>query len=206
MILKSNKHIGMGRDRKIQAIWLKKRLSHFAPDFSLESDTVNRLTKSIENVQKCEDRVPTPGFSIGQAVVNKTLEIVQQEIVNKTTLRNYSALGVPERRKMELQLLNDSNGVTQYEQARMAFKLLINYGKNQRVKAKRKFQQQEEIHERNAILTQRLNSSNLDQYIQTANQIPETVSKREKKRSVSSKSPKEDGQTCSVNLLLGNDF
>ena len=100
MHLKSNKHFGMGRDRKIQTTMLKKRLAHFAPDFSLESDTVNRLARSIENVKRCEDRIPTPGFSIGQALANNTLEIVQQEIVNKTTLRNYSALGVPEKRKM----------------------------------------------------------------------------------------------------------
>ena len=36
---------------------------------------------------------------------------------------------MPARRKVELQILNDAQGVTQYERARMALKLIINYGK-----------------------------------------------------------------------------
>ena len=45
-------------------------------------------------------------------------------------LRNYSALNMPNKAKMAKQFLNQENGITSYEKARMALKLLMNYGRN----------------------------------------------------------------------------
>ena len=70
-------------------------MATFAPDFSLVSDSIDKLTKSIDHLQKCEKELSTPGFNIDQEIANKTLEIVQQEIFTKKTLRNYAAMDVP---------------------------------------------------------------------------------------------------------------
>ena len=50
-------------------------------------------------------------------------------------LRNHSALNMPNKFKMARQFLNQENGITSYEKARMALKLLMNYGKNKNNKA-----------------------------------------------------------------------
>ena len=53
-------------------------------------------------------------------------------------LRNHSALNMPNKFKMARQFLNQENGITSYEKARMALKLLMNYGKNKSNKALKK--------------------------------------------------------------------
>lgn len=80
----------------------KKRLASFAPDFSMASQSVDRLSKSIQHIRDCEEKMKTPGFCLGQEIANKTLEIVMDEIYLKNTLRNYSALKAPAKGKMEM--------------------------------------------------------------------------------------------------------
>lgn len=74
-------------------------------------------------------------FNLEQEVVNKTLEIVQNEIKTKNQLRNYSAMKMPTKQKMEMFMLNSENGITQREKAKMSSKLLTNYGRNRKLRA-----------------------------------------------------------------------
>ena len=61
----SNKHLMSNQKLKYGNFLLRKRLAEFAPDFSIESEAVERLAKSIEHVRECEARSETPGFCLG---------------------------------------------------------------------------------------------------------------------------------------------
>ena len=100
----------------------------------------------------------TPNFKISQQLANKTLEIEQQEIARKTTMRNYSALNMPVKGKMQLQILNSEHGITAYERARMALKLLVNYGKKKEFDANRLEKEREQVSLKNAAIAERVNS------------------------------------------------
>ena len=71
-------------------------------------------------------------------------------------MRNYSALNMPVKGKMQLQILNSEHGITAYERARMALKLLVNYGKRKEYEAEKLANEREQYSRKNAAITERL--------------------------------------------------
>mmetsp|Transcript_34450 Transcript_34450/g.45327 ORF Transcript_34450/g.45327 Transcript_34450/m.45327 type:complete len:124 (+) Transcript_34450:686-1057(+) len=98
--LKTNKHEA---DDEIvfQNFYQKKRQAEFTMDFSIQSATVQRLTRQMQHWKECEEDLHDPNFKIEQELMNKSLDIVQDEIKTKVALRNYSAMNIPSKRKME---------------------------------------------------------------------------------------------------------
>ena len=111
---------------------MKQQLKEFTPDFSRTSESVRRLMDSVEH-HKIYTKLPE---EITQKLITKTLEIVAEEIDYKMKKRNRSALFFPNKFKQELQYLNEQKGITQYERAQMAVKLLDSYKKNVKEKEK----------------------------------------------------------------------
>ena len=77
-------------------------------------------------------------------------------------MRNYSALNMPVKGKMQLQILNSEHGITAYERARMALKLLVNYGKRKEYEAEKLANEREQYSRKNAAITKRLGKQNPD--------------------------------------------
>ena len=90
---------------------------------------MKKLTRQLEHWKQCEEDLHDPNFNLQQEVINKSLEIVHDELQTKQTLRNYSAMNLVSKRKMQHQIMSEST-VTEHEKARLAHKLLVNFSKN----------------------------------------------------------------------------
>ena len=73
-------------------------------------------------------------------MINKSLEVVQDEIQKKVTLRNYSAMNMNSKRRMQLNMMNPESNMTQHEKARLAHKLLVNFSKNLKLRKEKQRQ------------------------------------------------------------------
>ena len=76
---------------------------------------------------------------------------------------------------MQLQILNAEHGITAYEQARMALKLLINYGKKKDYEALKLKKDREHVSRKNAVIHERLNSGQSRKDEQQATQKDEDL-------------------------------
>ena len=63
---------------------------------------------------------------------------------------------MPVKRKMEQQITSAEHGITQHEQARMALKLLVNYGKSKEEKIQKRIKEREQITKQNASFAKKL--------------------------------------------------
>lgn len=109
--MKTNKHEA-NEDVLLKNLYQRKRQAEFAPDFSIKSESVEKLTRQMDHLKQCDEELHDPNFKMEQEMVIKSLDIVQKEIAHKTTLRNYSAMNLPSKRKMEMQILNNGNNIT----------------------------------------------------------------------------------------------
>ena len=71
-------------------------------------------------------------------------------------MRNYSAMNMPVKGKMQLQILNSEHGITAYERARMALKLLVNYGKKKDYEEQKQIKEREQFSRKNAAIIERI--------------------------------------------------
>lgn len=73
-------------------------------------------------------------------------------MVNKTLRRNYSALNVPNKEKIDAQYLHSEFGITQKEKSDMALKLLESYARHKQIELDRERKRQQAIERETRLL------------------------------------------------------